>query len=334
VPFSLDTSILLHRRFDDFDDLAFATRHWDLDLMQLDRGEFEGEIMQITSSDILFSEARFGRTLTQHGSAPLGVRTFAVPAAPDVRFKWRGREVGPNDLLIFPHSGELYAISGPDFHVFTISLPESVLERVAELTDAGGLQAMLRREVLTCPPSVASPLRYRLHAISRLAKSGITRPTDAARLNGLQSVIPRLLVRAMNSARSIDSIGSTPRRTQVIERAKEFLMESQRRPLAVRDVCEAIGVSERTLQYAFLGHFGVSPKSYLRAVRLANVRRELKRSRPGGVRISDVAACWGFWHMGQFAADYRKQFGELPSKTLAKSNMVGCSDAEGTHGKK
>jgi AraC family transcriptional regulator, ethanolamine operon transcriptional activator len=33
--------------------------------------------------------------------------------------------------------------------------------------------------------------------------------------------------------------------------------------------------------------------------------------------IGDIANTWGFWHMGQFAADYRRQFGELPSETLA-----------------
>jgi len=32
--------------------------------------------------------------------------------------------------------------------------------------------------------------------------------------------------------------------------------------------------------------------------------------------IVDVASRWGFWHMGQLAADYRKHFGELPSETL------------------
>jgi AraC-like DNA-binding protein len=31
--------------------------------------------------------------------------------------------------------------------------------------------------------------------------------------------------------------------------------------------------------------------------------------------ITDVANEWGFWHMGQFAADYQSQFGELPSET-------------------
>jgi hypothetical protein len=33
-------------------------------------------------------------------------------------------------------------------------------------------------------------------------------------------------------------------------------------------------------------------------------------------KVSDVANSWGFWHMGQFAADYRAMFGELSSSTL------------------
>ena len=34
-----------------------------------------------------------------------------------------------------------------------------------------------------------------------------------------------------------------------------------------------------------------------------------------GQAIIDAASRWGFWHMGQFAADYRRKFGELPSET-------------------
>jgi AraC family ethanolamine operon transcriptional activator len=36
-------------------------------------------------------------------------------------------------------------------------------------------------------------------------------------------------------------------------------------------------------------------------------------------RVADIAIRWGFWHMGQFARDYRAMFGELPSETLKKS---------------
>jgi AraC family ethanolamine operon transcriptional activator len=34
------------------------------------------------------------------------------------------------------------------------------------------------------------------------------------------------------------------------------------------------------------------------------------------VTIQDIASHWGFWHLSQFAQDYKKLFGELPSATL------------------
>jgi AraC-like DNA-binding protein len=86
----------------------------------------------------------------------------------------------------------------------------------------------------------------------------------------------------------------------------------------VGDLCRETGASERTLEYAFREHFGVTPKAYLQAVRLHQVRGELRAANPAFARVSDVANRWGFWHMGQFAADYRKMFGELPSQTLKR----------------
>ena len=61
--------------------------------------------------------------------------------------------------------------------------------------------------------------------------------------------------------------------------------------------------------------FGVTPSKYIKSRRLAGVQSELVKIGSGAV-ISDVANNWGFWHMGSFASDYRKQFGELPSETL------------------
>ena len=50
--------------------------------------------------------------------------------------------------------------------------------------------------------------------------------------------------------------------------------------------------------------------------RLNAVRSALKRMDSAQVMVADIANEKGFWHMGQFAKDYRQMFGELPSDTL------------------
>ena len=86
----------------------------------------------------------------------------------------------------------------------------------------------------------------------------------------------------------------------------------------VGDICAAAQVSQRTLEYAFIERFGVIPKAYLKIYRLNSVRRQLRLGTPQTDKVSDIANEWGFWHLGQFAADYRAQFDELPSQTLQR----------------
>ena len=74
-------------------------------------------------------------------------------------------------------------------------------------------------------------------------------------------------------------------------------------------------MSERTLRYGFQDLLSVSPKKYILYQKLHQVRRNLIKEEGACKPIADIANYYGFWHLGQFAADYRKLFGELPSKT-------------------
>jgi AraC family ethanolamine operon transcriptional activator len=76
-----------------------------------------------------------------------------------------------------------------------------------------------------------------------------------------------------------------------------------------------VGTSRRKLNYCFQDVLGTSPVKYLRSLRLNGVRRALRQASPG-VTVQDIASHWGFWHLSQFAQDYKHLFGELPSATL------------------
>jgi AraC-like DNA-binding protein len=82
------------------------------------------------------------------------------------------------------------------------------------------------------------------------------------------------------------------------------------------DLCAVTGVSERTLRTVFQGSYGMSPVQYLKLRRLHQVRRALRRADSDLNTVQSVANSFGIWHMGRFAVEYRKLFGESPLETL------------------
>ena len=107
-------------------------------------------------------------------------------------------------------------------------------------------------------------------------------------------------------------------RSRAFLRAVGYIQDHASKSPSIEEICRASGVSWRTLNYAFRERFGLTPKMYLKAVQLRRVRCDLVTGDPGAT-IAEIAARWGIWHMGQFARDYRKHFGELPSETRKRS---------------
>ena len=87
---------------------------------------------------------------------------------------------------------------------------------------------------------------------------------------------------------------------------------------SVRELCLISGASQRTLEYGFKEKYGIGPKDFMKKQGLNNAHRLLKKANPKHAHVQHIAHQVGFWHMGQFGADYKKMFGELPSQTLSK----------------
>ncbi|KPC52829.1 BenABC operon transcriptional activator BenR [Pseudomonas amygdali pv. morsprunorum] len=59
--------------------------------------------------------------------------------------------------------------------------------------------------------------------------------------------------------------------------------------------------------------------AYLKRFRLQSARRSLLQGN-SGYNIAAIASQWGFNHLGRFAQDYQRLFGELPSQTLERGS--------------
>lgn len=301
--------------FDDFEGFAAALSDWKVEAVQLDRGSFHGTLAYRAAPSVVISEAQLGRRLQQRGDPPLGLRTVVVPADPGQQIRWRRHLVSGDQIMVFPAGSELDAVSLAGFHVYTISFSE---QRVSEIADAlhgrGYAELTAGCELLDCDPARVAVLRR----LARRFVHDAPRPVGATGRELAIGTTGRDILEGLADAFVGDARHPPlPYRTRdtAVRRGLEWISAHPREPLSVVDVCRAAGVSIRTLEYAFRERFGLTPKAYMLARRLDGARSELS-ARDGHGSVTHAATRWGFTHMSQFTALYKRQFGEVPSETL------------------
>jgi AraC family ethanolamine operon transcriptional activator len=92
-----------------------------------------------------------------------------------------------------------------------------------------------------------------------------------------------------------------------------------RRDIYITELCNAAGVSERALRYAFDDLLGVSPNRYLSMLRLCTACKNLTLSDASRRSVKSVALSCGLWDLSRFADHYRRVFGERPRDTLMRA---------------
>ncbi len=155
----------------------------------------------------------------------------------------------------------------------------------------------------------------------RYLVSELDRPTNVftsalTRVHVEHLVVSTLLLAQPNVYRDDLMRPARPIAPAFVKRVEEFIDAHPDRPLTITDLAAHAGVSTSTLFAGFREYRNTSPIAYLKGVRMRRARDELKAASSGRVTVTDVAMRWGFTHLGRFAADYRRWFGESPSDTL------------------
>jgi AraC family ethanolamine operon transcriptional activator len=317
MPKNQPTFFKLKNLFTDLDEFLATVRGWNLDWTQLKSGRFRGELLQLAFGDFLFTHGRFNLPFRQRDRAPKGLWTFALMTDMSSPALWRNREIADETVMILPPDSEGDVVSRPGYDVYTLSFTEKVLSDTSRIAGLRDPQALTKggRSLVCDRQKLRGLCRKTFQIINELAK------TPSISLNSrlghyMEFEISRRLLYALASSRPAAPPPPARLRDRAVSRAVAFIEENPEEPITLRDLCSVTGASERTLRYGFLERYGVSPKAYLLGFRLNGVRRDLRRADPASVKVIDIANNWGFWHMGKFAADYRKLFGELPSQTM------------------
>jgi AraC-like DNA-binding protein len=318
----------LNAEFDDVDALCAAVRLWDLDFRPLQRSapgkrRRVARLVQGQCGPLELGYGRFEASIEQLGAPPPERLTFAVLGTGVRRLWWRGRDVDAATVLVFRPGAELRSLSGPDFEVDTVSIAVETVECFGERFQLPLRSSADGIETFRLGAEALRVVRGRL----RMLRQGHRQTSGIARLLLAQQVGEGLALawlRALTSDRKRGLADSNGRaRDRAMRLCLERLEHADWMQLTPSVLCEVGGVGERTLQYAFRERFGLTPAAFLKVRRLTAVRKALERSAGSPtVSVGDLAADFGFWHTGQFAADYRRAFGETPSQTVEQGSRA------------
>ncbi|MCF7480670.1 helix-turn-helix domain-containing protein [Vibrio sp. J1-1] len=213
------------------------------------------------------------------------------------------------DKLLLRHGGVDFELITPEaFSIYGMVLKQDFvqkLEEQLELDDVKGQELYLSG----LSERHTQQLKYYL---------GILLDPNQARWSceTHQTVVKDVLMElfSLSSQQEVSPRASSQRQV-VMNRIRQYLEnQDYRTPITVSELCEAVHVSRRTLQYTFEACCDTSPKQFIHRMRLNQIRRILQN--PQETRnIAEIAFDFGFFHLGQFGQSYKQLFGETPSET-------------------
>jgi AraC-like DNA-binding protein len=103
-----------------------------------------------------------------------------------------------------------------------------------------------------------------------------------------------------------------------VRRVEAYIEANAHLPVTLEKLVEVSGVGATALFEGFRRFRRTTPMAALRDYRMLRAHDDLENP-AAGASVTGIATNWGFYHLGRFAADYRKRFGVTPSEALSRA---------------
>lgn len=304
--------------------LVAAIRHARLDCCQVSRRSAPSALARIVCPHVCLDFAALGPAMLFHGPlAPDCYTLVFVSACPQPGRSFNlSVEHTAGYLGFFPPGTVIDAYTPEGYANATLAVPVAEFRAALERQFPEIPAAVLERGAgLRVGPAEETALRHLLAAVEDALWHPAAPLADEAARRNLELELVGAFVAAVRSGCAAQGLRQTARaagRLRRLRQARDFVAGNLDRPLRVDELCGELGLTERAVEKLFRELLGLTPTTYLRHLRLHQTRRRLRQLGPAPGVVKQVALDSGFWHLGRFAEDYRKLFGEKPSDTLAR----------------
>lgn len=310
----------------DADEHAHNLTQWQQIYDQLSAGAFAGQLTELWLDDAQVFREYTSHTVRQSCMVWPDSFWFGIPYCDGNNGRIDAKYIGDDAIAVRPGNCAFELLTPNAFDILGVVISEQALVRHAREVEHAELSTSLNsREILLVGTAAKRRFaHFLLNTLTAVEHNNAVQSSPAAQ-HGLRQAILSSLVSLLGA------IGNEPRtstahrnRQRLVNKVRDHVLAHHDQAITVPDLCRQFHVSRRTLHNSFCQVLDVSPAAYLRSIRMNAVRRELKNPDSAFHSVQDAAAAWGFWHLSQFASDYKHLFGELPSTALRTRAAVSA----------
>ncbi len=303
------------------DDLTRIQPERPRSIVQLERGTLSFKLQELAWGEAAIQSERWTCGVRMQVLRPSSYVTFGFIT--QARGRWMGVPIGPGSVLEIVTPWE--CVNEGVFAYLAFAVSRSALESAAlQVRDPGQQEIPTENRVgrRNDAALIAMRLHRGLHALQ-----GPTSHPAAFAAAGEELLRLALLLGRPPGLIPVQRLCSSPSRLRAVRRVESYLEANKDEAPSIPKLCEIAGVSERSLEYAFREHLGVTPIRYLKLRRLMLARRRLQNPEWEDGSVTEIVAGCGVYELGRFAGEYRDLFGEFPSETLARAAGRGSNGA-------
>jgi len=308
----------------DVDEQARSLSGWTQEYQQLSCGKYAGAVTSVVLPDVELIVESSNLQLHQTGEVPKDTIVLAIALNAGGEGWLSGKKFDDNTLIVLAHGHELDFRTPPDLTAAALVVDANALSHYLHTFDINAsFDIAVKNRFAALPPSLINTLRDYVRSAITNIHSGDINLSHPASIKAFRAGLISNFVHVLGGLNPANQAipRSALQRRRTVNKAIEYIRSHINEPICIIDVCYALNVEQRVLQYCFQEVLGLAPISYLKYLRLIQVRRELRLAGSSHCDIGDAAAHWGFWHLSRFSSDYRKLFGELPSETVRRARM-------------
>ena len=293
--------------FTDVDEYNEFVKNWDLTFNLLSKSDFSAQLKMILNNKFSLVWEKLNGKIEQKGKTQPDFIVFGF-GVNDTSFYWFDEKVGTNDLIIFPKENNFEVVSYDNHEVYVISIHKELFFNSLKKVGISRSNILFngKSHMLFLSKSFSSRFTKLL---DYFLNSNLNNKKKNEAL--IETVVSTLIEYLFKTDKNVQKAEKN-KKVYAVKKAVKIINNQVDDLYSIKQLCAMVGVSEGTLLNAFKEKYKVTPSEYIKAFRLNKVKHEIYNNK--GKPIFEIAGKYNFWHMGQFAKDFKKQFGILPSE--------------------